>query len=215
MTLPVKRAFKNSRGFQAAADVSINSPRTNNSQTNQQNVNVNIVSPLTKDREIIISTDETEIKPEILEFDKQEIDLVENQIIKPPQTDDIDIKERSIESAMINLEEMNGIIKDKNCLIQALALIIDLYESNPLIINKFIVAEEEVLIKLLLLLTDGDEIEIVKKDEESGCLCKIPKYSFVNKIIVHKGNDIYNLKYSFPNIVRLLNNRHISYKIVC
>ena len=47
MTLPVKRALRNNRGFQAAADVSVNSPRQTNSQTTTQNVNVNIVSPLT------------------------------------------------------------------------------------------------------------------------------------------------------------------------
>ena len=215
MTLPVKRALRNSRGFQAAADVSVNSPRQNNNQTNHQNVNVNIVSPLTKDREIVITTDETDIKPEILEFEKQDVDLIENRTVKPPQTDDVDIKERSIESAMVNLDEMNEIVKDKNCLIQALALIIDLYESNPLVVNKLIVAEEEVLIKLLLLLTDGDEVEIVKKDVELGCLCKVPKFAYVDKIIIHKGSDIFNLKYSFPNVIRLLDNRHITYKIVC
>lgn len=65
------------------------------------------------------------------------------------------------------------IVKDKNALIQALALIIDLYQSNPLVVNKLIVAEEEVLIKLLLLLTEADEVELVKKDFDVGCLCKV------------------------------------------
>lgn len=219
MTLPVKRALRNNRGFQAAADVSVNSPRQNNSQTTTQNVNVNIVSPLTKDREISIShnTDPTfeDVRPDIIECEKLPVDLVHDQIIKPPQTDTVDIKERSIESAMHNLDEMEGIVKDKNSLIQALALIIDLYENNPLIVNKLIVAHEEELIKLLMLLTGADSVEIVKKDTvDGGCLCKIPKYDIVDKIMIHKGDELYNLKYSYPSVIRLLDNRRVSIKIV-
>ena len=219
MTLPVKRALRNNRGFQAAADVSVNSPRQNNSQTTTQNVNVNIVSPLTKDREIAIShtTDPSfeDVKPDITECEKLPVDLINDRVIRPPQTDTVDIKERSIESAMLNLEEMEGIVKDKNSLIQALALIIDLYENNPLIVNKLIVAHEEELIRLLMLLTDADSVEIVKKDTvDGGCLCKIPKYDLVDKIMIHKGEELYNLKYSYPSIIRLLDNRRVSIKIV-
>ena len=219
MTLPVKLALRNNRGFQAAADVSVNSPRQNNSQTTTQNVNVNIVSPLTKDREIAIShtTDPSfeDVKPDITECEKLPVDLVHDRVIRPPQTDTVDIKERSIESAMLNLEEMEGIVKDKNSLIQALALIIDLYENNPLIVNKLIVAHEEELIRLLMLLTDADSVEIVKKDfVDGGCLCKIPKYDLVDKIMIHKGDELYNLKYSYPSVIRLLDNRRVSIKIV-
>ena len=219
MTLPVKRALRNNRGFQAAADVSVNSPRQNNSQTTTQNVNVNIVSPLTKDREIAIShsTDPAfeDVKPEITECEKLPVDLINDRVIRPPQTDTVDIKDRSIESAMLNLEEMEGIVKDKNSLIQALALIIDLYENNPLIVNKLIVAREEELIKLLMLLTDADSVEIVKKDSvDGGCLCKIPKYDLIDKIMIHKGDELYNLKYSYPSVIRLLDNRRVSIKII-
>ena len=219
MTLPVKRALRNNRGFQAAADVSVNSPRQNNSQTTTQNLNVNIISPLTKDREIAIShtTDPSfeDVKPDITECEKLPVDLINDRVIRPPQTDTVDIKERSIESAMLNLEEMEGIVKDKNSLIQALALIIDLYENNPLIVNKLIVAREDELIKLLMLLTGADSVEIVKKDTiDGGCLCKIPKYDLVDKIMIHKGDELYNLKYSYPSVIRLLDNRRVSIKIV-
>ena len=213
MTLPVKRALRNNRGFQAAADVSVNSPRQTNSQTTTQNLNVNIISPLTKDREIAIS--HPSLEPDITECEKLPVDLINDRIIRPPQTDTVDIKERSIESAMLNLEEMEGIVKDKNSLIQALALIIDLYENNPLIVNKLIVAREDELIKLLMLLTDADSVEIVKKDTvDGGCLCKIPKYDLVDKIMIHKGDELYNLKYSYPSVIRLLDNRRVSIKII-
>ena len=216
MTQPVKRALRNSRGgFNAAVDVSVDSPRQIAKHQTSQNVNVNIVSPLTKDREIVITTSDTDLRPDIEELSKQPVDYVGSRTVKPPQSDNVDIKERSIESAFRDLDDMSEIVKDKNCLIQALALIIDLYESNPLVVNKCIVAEEETLIKLLMLLTDGDEVEIVKKDIEVGCLCKSPQFLFVDKIIIHKNDEIYNLKYSFPNVVRLLDNRRISYKVVC
>ena len=215
MTQPVKRAMRNSRGFNASIDVSVDSPRQIAKHQTSQNVNVNIVSPLTKDREFVITTSETDLKPEIEDLERQPVDLVGSRTVKPPQSDCVDIKERSIDSAFKDLDEMNDIVKDKNCLIQALALIIDLYESNPLIVNKCIVAEEETLARLLLLLTDGDEVEIVKKDFEVGCVCKNPPYELVDKIIVHKNGEIYNLKYSYPNVIRLLDNRRITYKVVC
>ena len=216
MTQPVKRALRNSRGgFNAAVDVSVDSPRQIAKHQTSQNVNVNIVSPLTKDHEFVITTEETDLKPDLQELDRQPVDYVNSRTVKPPQSDNVDIKERSIESAYRDLSEINDIVKDKNCLIQALALIIDLHESNPLIVNKCIVAEEEVLAKLLFLLTDADEVEIVKKDIEVGCMCKVPQFELVDKIIIHKNDEIYNLKYSFPNVVRLLDNRNITYKLVC
>ena len=216
MTQPIKRASRNSRGgFNTSVDVSVHSPRQVNKQSTSQNVNVNIVSPLTKDREFVITTSETDLNPSMEDLERQPVDLVGSRTVKPPQSDNVDIKERSIDSAFKDLDEMNEIVKDKNCLIQALALIIDLYESNPLIVNKLIIADDVTLSNLLFLLTGADEVEIVKKDFEVGCLCNAPPYAFVDKIIIHKNGEIYNLKYSFPNVVRLLDNRRISYKIVC
>ena len=217
MTQPVKRALRNGRGgFNASVDVSVDSPRQIAKHQTSQNVNVNIVSPLTKDHEFVITTKETDLNPEVEDLERQPVDYVGTRTVKPPQSDNVDIKERSIDSAFRDFDELNDIVKDKNCLIQALALIIDLHESNPLIVNKLIVADEITLSNLLFLLTDADEVEIVKKDAEvGGCLCKVPQFMFVDKIIIHKNGEIYNLKYSFPNVVRLLDNRRISYKIVC
>ena len=53
MTIPRNKLFKNSRGFQAQADVGINSPH----QTNTQSVNVilqpsSTAQPLTKDKSL-------------------------------------------------------------------------------------------------------------------------------------------------------------------
>ena len=75
MTQPVKRAMRNSRsGFNAAVDVCVDSPRQISKQSNNQHVNVNIVSPLTKDRNIVITTNETDLQPDIEELERQQVD---------------------------------------------------------------------------------------------------------------------------------------------
>ena len=208
-----RRTFNNSKGFQAQADVSINSP----TQTNNQNVNVIVSSTaLTKDRAFKIVTNsadtptETTLKPNE-QFKERDIKLDEGL------DDGLEehLKERSIESAKNDLEEMQAIINDKDHLIEALALIIDLYQNNPLIVNKFIIPNEEELMRLLFLLTGAEQIEIIKYDPDISCLGKISKFTRVQKIMIKKNDNTYNFKYSFPNVIQLLDNRNISWKFVC
>ena len=207
MTIPRNRAFKCSHGFQAQADVPINSP----TQTNNQNVNV-IVNNLTKDKEFHIITDEANKEHKELEVQERDADFKLDEGLN----DELEptFKERSIETAKEGLDEMQKLLKDKDNLIEALSLILDIYENNPLIVNKLIIAEEEVLTRLLFLLTGADEIQLIKVDDETGCMCKIDKYQHVKKIMIKKNGNLYNFKYSFPNVVQLLDNRRINYKIV-
>ena len=116
-------------------------------------------------------------------------------------------KERSLESAQMGLEEMQALLKDKDNLIEALSLILDIYENNPFIVNKLIVAKEDELARLLFLLTGAEQIELIKTEQEIGCCIKAEKYIHIQKIMVKKGNNTYNFKYSFPNVVQLLDNR--------
>ena len=214
-----RRTFNNSKGFQAQADVSINSP----TQTNNQNVNV-VISPLTKDRAFKIVTNsqdvpnETIIKPNE-QFKEKDKDLRSSPIglkLDEGLDDGLEehLKERSIESAKNDLEEMQAIINDKDHLIEALALIIDLYQNNPLVINKFIIPNEEELLRLLFLLTGAEQIEIIKYDPDVSCLGKISTFTRVQKIMIKKNDNTYNFKYSFPNVIQLLDNRNISWKFV-
>ncbi len=206
-----RRTFNNSRGFQAQADVSFNSP----TQTNSQNVNV-IVSPLTKDRAFKIVTNANDqpqeqiIKPNIEVKPVGPGTLCQERDIK--LDDGLDdgleehLKERSVETAKTDLEEMQAIINDKDHLIEALALIVDLYQNNPLIINKLIIPNEEELMRLLFLLTGAEQIELIKYDPEISCSCKTAKFVRVQKIMVKKNDNTYNFKYSFPNVIQLLDN---------
>ena len=206
MTIPRMRAFKCNHGFQAQADVPINSP----TQTNNQNVHV-IVNNLTKDKEFRLITDEEHKEYQNVEVQNREVDLTIDEGLK----DDVSCTlERSVETANEGLKETKAIIQDKDNLIEALSLILDIYENNPLIVNKLIIAEEEVLTRLLFLLTGAEEIHFVKADPETGCTCKVDKFQYIQKIMIRKNGNLYNFKYSFPNVVQLLDNRRINYKVV-
>ena len=207
MTIPRMRAFKCNHGFQAQADVPINSP----TQTNNQNVNV-IVNNLTKDKEFRLVTDEEHKEYHNVEIQNRAVDLKVDEGLK----DELEptFKERTIETAKEGLDEMQKLLKDKDNLIEALSLILDIYENNPLIVNKLIIAEEEVLTRLLFLLTGAEEIQLIKADPETGCMCKVDKFQYIQKIMIRKNGNLYNFKYSFPNVVQLLDNRRINYKVV-
>ena len=213
--------MQNMKGFQAQANVPFNSP----TQTNNQNVNVIVTdSSLTKDKAFSILNTK--------DYQEKELPAVDKMFeLKGPETglnDNLDkpieiqetplpikpvVKERTIETAKESLEEFRTMIKEQNSLIEALSLILDIYERNPLIINKCIIAEEEELSRLLFLLTNAEQIEMVKTDPETGCMCKPGKFTYINKIMIRKNGNTYNFKYSFPNVIQLLENRHISYKM--
>ena len=77
MTIPRMRAFKCNHGFQAQADVPINSP----TQTNNQNVHV-IVNNLTKDKEFRLITDEEHKEYQNVEVQNRAIDLTIDEGLK-------------------------------------------------------------------------------------------------------------------------------------
>ena len=209
MSIPRNKLMHNKSGFQAKADVGINSPK----QTNTQSVNVilnNSPHPLTKDKSFNILMNDN-IEERSVELDQKNNLNIDDK----PLNDNLDevVKERSIETAKENLNELQSIIKNKDNLIEALSLILDIYENNPLIVNKVIVSKEDELTRLLFLLTGADSIELVKLDPEVSCCKVIDKFIHINKILIKKGENTYNFKYSYPNVVNLLDNRKISYKI--
>lgn len=126
-----------------------------------------------------------------------------------------EVKERSIDTANETLKNMESIIKNKDLLIQVLVLCVDILENNPLIINKFVIAEEKELSLMIKYLTDADEVDIYKVDHECKCtIGKSEKYDIIDRIIVKKNGEIYNLKYSFPDVVQFLFERRFSTKFV-
>ena len=107
-----------------------------------------------------------------------------------------------------------GQITEKDNVAQALLLILNVIENNPLTINKYAIAELDVLKELIRLLTSSDEVSIELAEVDVSCNCCGNSYAPVEKIYVTKDGDTKVLKYSYPETIKLLDEHRISYKFV-
>ena len=94
-----------------------------------------------------------------------------------------------------------------------LKLIIDIQHSNPLIVNKYIIADDATLIKLVSLLCNATEVHIDADDIQCGCSAK-NTYRKVHAIFVVVNGETKNLKYDFSDVMYTLKELHISTKFV-
>ena len=94
-----------------------------------------------------------------------------------------------------------------------LKLIIDIQQSNPLIVNKYIIADDEQLMKMVALLCNATQVHIDADDIGSGCLSK-NTYRKVHAIYVDVDGQTKNLKYDFSDVMKQLKDLHISVKFV-
>ena len=120
------------------------------------------------------------------------------------------VQERSVEDVISPIESE---IQDKDNIIQALSLIIDIMRSNPLIINKYIVASSYNLQELILLLTGAETVDIQFDDPEISCFCSPEPYLHIRSIYVTKNGSQQIFKHSFPTALRILDENRISTKI--
>ena len=97
--------------------------------------------------------------------------------------------------------------------INVLKLIIEIQHSNPIVVNKYIIADDEVLGKMVGLLCDASEVHLDAEDVATGCLTK-KVYRKVNSIYVVVNGETLNLKYDFPAVMKTLKDLHISTKYV-
>ena len=116
-------------------------------------------------------------------------------------------------------QELNKQIESLNQQVEALKIIIDMMKSNPIIINKLIVADDEKLSRLVLLLTSSGEstaaTEVIIDAEDLGAGCFTGHtYRKVNAIYVIKDGKAKNLKYDFPDVMKTLKDLGINTKIV-
>ena len=193
MSVPKSNVLSCSRSFLAKTDLGYCSPK--------QSQNVNVV-----------------VRPQMCHYDAtpNPYDVQAGEMKSGSALNEVPkVKERSIDTANETLKNMESIIKNKDLLIQVLVLCVDILENNPLIINKFVIAEEKELSLMIKYLTDADEVDIYKVDHECKCtIGKSEKYDIVDRIIVKKNGEIYNLKYSFPDVVQFLFERRFSTKFV-
>ena len=97
--------------------------------------------------------------------------------------------------------------------INVLKLIINIQHSNPIIVNKYIVADDDALGKMVGLLCNASEVHLDAEDVGVGCISK-KTYRKVNSIYVVVNGETLNLKYDFPAVMKTLKDLKISTKYV-
>ena len=110
-------------------------------------------------------------------------------------------------------ESSEGLISELKRQIEVLKLIIEIQQSNPLIVNKYIIADDEVLEQMIKLLCNAETVQIDAEDLGSGCMTK-HVYRKVESIYVTVKGETKNLKYDFPAVMKALKDLHISTKFV-
>ena len=128
-------------------------------------------------------------------------------------------KERDLKQAEERLEEIKKTQANNEKIIEALNLIIEIYYSNPLYINHWLIAEADVLAKLVCTLTDSERVDITLQDASCDCgggCCGSSTRSItaVDTIYCVKGKDIKEFRYAYPDAKKILDDSHISTKLV-
>ena len=116
----------------------------------------------------------------------------------------------------VNISSFETSDPEKQALIReinVLKLIIDIQHSNPMIVNKYIIADDEALGKMVGLLCNASEVHLDADDVGVGCITK-KTYRKVHSIYVVVNGETLNLKYDFPAVMKTLKDLHISTKFV-
>ena len=111
---------------------------------------------------------------------------------------------------LINLYNM---LNNYETVAKALILIIDLIQSNPLIVNRYIVPMAKVFRNLICILTNAEDVDI-KCVEDIGCSLSSKKYYLIDDIFVITDGDPKSLKYGYPEVARLFDRFNISLKMI-
>ena len=190
MSIPKHRVLSTSRSINTTAKINSDSQKNNQIQ----NVNVVVTQPPRPD-----TTPDPQQPP---------------PVAYPPIYDQLPIQpvitERSADDIQYTLEQQ---IHDKDNLIKALSLILDINRSNPLIINKYIIPSSFNLQELILLLTNAESVELQFEDPDIGCFCIPDDFLHIKSIYIIKDGNQYIFKHAFPQAVRILDDNKISYKL--
>ena len=199
MSIPHSKVLSVSKGLGLGAEFHHNSPNST------QVVNVNIKQP----------TNIIEQQPKDDTVPLCEIKTIDNQIediINQNEQQPIDNNNSNNNNSSISQLEL--IIKTKDSIIAAYSQLLHIVENNPLIVNKYIVANIYDLQNIIKLLTESDSVQI-NTSLEVDCHCfNSLTYQAVDKIYVDKNGETLNFKYSFPDANKILDDHHISVKFV-
>ena len=197
MTLPTSKILKANKSLVAAANIKNQSPTTEQAQ--QQNVNI-VVNSSTPDLRAATeqATDTRAVYPD-------------NQTETNEENPYANIALRDLAEAKETTEDLAKLVSEKDNIIKALSIIVDIYRNNPLIINKYLIAEEETLTELIKLLTNASEVSIELADIE--CSCVSAQYQTIKRIYLTVEGQIYSLELC-PAVMSFLEGFKISLNLV-
>ena len=167
------------------------------------NINVNHSAPVQAPTPAQIITTPTP-PPTPAPVQEPQPEIIERDIILEPA---------QAQSHEADLEHLYSMLNNYETVAKALIMIIDLIESNPLIVNKIIVPTEASFKELVIVLTGAEDVEI-RYVEDIGCTAFSKKYRFVEEIIVVKDAEAKAMKYSYPDVTRLFDRFNISTKMI-
>ena len=213
MTIPASKILKASKSLVAAASLQHHSPTFENAQT--QNVHVIVNNPTTTTTKSENPNEPINTNPTIESNNSNNIEDRDGiyVVYGKDESDNPykNVAERDLKSAATNVEELSKLIIEKDNLIKALSLIIEMFQSNPLMINKYVIAHEETLKELIRLLTNADSVDIQLADLE--CSCTNPKTSTIKRIYLTVDDQIYSLDMC-PSVLKLFETYRISLILV-
>ncbi len=208
MSVPKSKILSVSRGILGLNEMKIGSGKTT------QNVVLNI-NTATKTRKAVIDNEEQNdiviVEPTPTPATEPDIKPVVNVNYDNPYITREIATEEDIKN---DYEQLLKVVKTKESITQALSIMLNLVENNPLIINKYIISPKDILTNLILLLTEADKVDILLSIDDVGCNCSPSnKYAVIDKIYITKDGSTSILKYGFAETLQILENHRISTKL--
>ena len=210
MTLPTSKILKANKSLVAAANIKNQSPSTEQAQ--QQNVNI-VVNSSTPDLRASTeqATDTRAVYPDN-QTETNEENPYANIALRDLAEHPLEgLSARTLREAKETTEDLAKLVSEKDNIIKALSIIVDIYRNNPLIINKYLIAEEETLTELIKLLTNASEVSIELADIE--CSCVSAQYQTIKRIYLTVEGQIYSLELC-PAVMSFLEGFKISLNLV-
>ena len=211
MSVPKSKVLSVSKGL-----IGLNEMRTG-CPTNHQNVVVNVHNDLNSTPKSVRKAvvDGEELSDVVVVEPLPNNDVKQEAKIKCESSN---VKTREIaneEDMKADYEQLLKVVKTKDAITQALSIMLNLVEHNPLIVNKYIISPKEILINLIQLLTEADKVDIIMAVEDVDCGCTSSSknnYSVIDKIYVSKDGNTTILKYGFAEALQILETHRISTK---
>ena len=220
MSVPKSKMLSASRAIMAIANKTRESREISHKSIQNQTVNINLQR--TENPSVLTTNYSTipEIQP-LVQTKTETTTAPAAASVSAPITRSVSISEpEAVQTANNNsvsyTDELNSLynmVNNYETVAQALILIIDIMQSNPLMINKFIVPKESYFRDLICVLTHAEDVDI-KRVEEVGCTLSSKKYDLIDDIFVVKDGEPKSLKYAYPEVARLFDRFNISIKMI-